>query len=180
MVLCLSIVCLVCSAILAVTYVLTLKPIQAAQEAKTNASVAKVLPAFEGTSVLSKATLDGNEYKYYSVDGTGYAFIVDVAGFGGPVSVMVGITGDGTVYDTAVLSHSETPGLGAKCLADEKFVGQFRGFDPSARKLAVSKDGGNIDAVSGCTITSRAFTLAVATATRLYSTILEQGGTQNE
>ena len=83
-------------------------------------------------------------------------------GFGGTLSLMVGVLPDGTVYNTSVLAHAETPGLGAKCAEDESaFRQQFRNF---AGKLLVKKDGGDIDAITASTITSRAFTLCVQQA----------------
>ena len=76
---------------------------------------------------------------------------------------MVGVLPDGTIYNTKVLSHSETPGLGAKC-TEPAFADQFKGFDPSVKKLSVKKDGGDIDAITAATITSRAYTETVALA----------------
>ena len=196
MVLCLSAVCLVCSALLAVTYAVTLDPIAAAQQAKTNASIAKVLPAFEGDAQPATVELDGTEYQYYKADGAGCAVIVSTSGFGGPLTLMVGIAEDGKVHNTAVLSHSETPGLGAKCQTDEHFISQFCGWDPAAKSLVVKKDGGDVDAITASTITSRAYTLAVATAVKVFEAIrpaaveeipaaeeniaIEEGGQENE
>ena len=82
---------------------------------------------------------------------------------------MVGFSGDGRIYSTAVISHSETPGLGAKMTDDESyFRTQFVGKKPSEYNLAVSKDGGDVDAITASTITSRAFTQAVAKAYNVY------------
>ena len=94
-----------------------------------------------------------------------------MVGFGGPLSLMVGVTSDGVVYNTSVLSHTETPGLGAKCSTDAKFMDQWRGFDPSLKKLSVKKDGGDVDAITASTITSRAYTLAVENALKVFSVI---------
>ena len=84
---------------------------------------------------------------------------------------MVGITPDGKVYNTSVLSHTETPGLGAKCTSDEHFYTQFKGFDPSQKILTVKKDGGDVDAITASTITSRAYSLAVKNAVEAFKTI---------
>ena len=54
----------------------------------------------------------------------GYAIETTTIGFGGPLSLIVGVTPDGVVYNTSVLSHAETPGLGAKCTTDAKFTDQ--------------------------------------------------------
>lgn len=171
MLLCLSGICLVCGAILACSYAVTLEPIEAAQVAKTNKSVSVVLPPFEGDAVKG-VTAEGVEY--YSVEGVGVAVVSNAVGFGGTLSLMVGIDIDGRVCGTTVLSHSETPGLGAKCKTDSKFIGQFEGLDPALVALKVRKDGGDIDAITGSTITSRAYTLAVENALKVY------GGLRNE
>ena len=82
---------------------------------------------------------------------------------------MVGVLADGTVYNTSVLAHSETPGLGAKCAeADSDFRTQFQNFNGH---LAVKKDGGDIDAITASAITSRAFTKAVEQAVKLVKSI---------
>ena len=159
--------CLLCSGILAGAYALTKEPIDAAAAAKTARSIGEVLPHFTETSYES-VEVDGKTYNYYkAVDGdrlVGYAVESTVVGFGGPLSLIVGITPDGVVYNTSVLSHSETPGLGAKCSTDEKFIGQWKGFNPAEKKLSVRKDGGDVDAITASTITSRAYTLAVENA----------------
>jgi len=82
------------------------------------------------------------------------------------------------VYNTSVLSHSETPGLGAKCTTDQKFMSQWKGFNPAVKKLSVTKDGGDVDAITASTITSRAYALAVENALNTFNKI--QGGQDNE
>ena len=169
MALCLTAVCLVCSALLAGAYALTKSPIEAAAKAKTEKSLSAVLNglAFDETSYES-VDLDGTTVPYYKAvkDGetVGYAVESSVIGFGGPLTLMVGVTPDGVVYNTSVLSHSETPGLGAKCTSDKKFMDQWQGLDPAQKILSVKKDGGDIDAITASTITSRAYTRAVRNA----------------
>ena len=97
--------------------------------------------------------------------------------FGGALTLMVGVTADGTVYNTSVLSHSETPGLGAKCTTDEKFMAQWKGFNPAEKILKVKKDNGDVDAITASTITSRAYTLAVENAVNALKSI---GGLNND
>lgn len=178
MALCLSLVCLVCSSLLAVSYAVTKAPIEQAQVIKTNKTIAEVLPEFSGDVVSGTVVFAGVSYNYYEAPGVGYAIVSNTTGFGGQLSVMVGIA-DGIVHNTKVLSHSETPGLGAKCSTDEKFISQFRGLDPAAKKLSVSKDGGSLDAITASTITSRAYALAVANAVQVYNQIVK-GGQDNE
>lgn len=174
MVLCLTAVCLLCSAILGVVYAVTFEPIKAADKANLEASLSEVVP--EGATVQTEPevlTAGGNSYECYrATDANGElcatAVKSTVNGFGGALTVLVGINSDGTVCAAKVLSHSETPGLGAKCEDNASaFVSQFRGFDPSQKTLSVRKDGGDVDAITASTITSRAYTLAIANAVEL-------------
>lgn len=168
MVVCLTLTCLLCSSILGVVYAVTLDPIAEASKKSLKEALSMVLPEGEISTEPQTVEVDGLEYEYYSctVDGEPSAWAVKstVNGFGGPLTVLVGVEKDGTVHATKVLSHSETPGLGAKCQTDGHFISQFEGFDPSSRKLSVKKDGGDVDAITASTITSRAYTLAVANA----------------
>ena len=90
-------------------------------------------------------------------------------GFGGTLKVLVGFDPDGKILGYTLLEHQETPGLGAK--ADLWFQqgqkGDIIGKNP-ADGLTVSKDGGNVDAITASTITSRAFLLAVTNAYHAY------------
>lgn len=76
-------------------------------------------------------------------------------GYGGSIQMMVGFDADGVITGLTVLEHAETPGLGAK-ITESDFKEQFEGFDPSSSELAVAKDGGDVDAVTAATISSRA------------------------
>ena len=90
-------------------------------------------------------------------------------GFGGDLKVLVGFDTEGTILGYTLLEHAETPGLGAK--ADRWFQkgekGDIIGKSP-AEPLSVSKDGGQVDAITASTITSRAFLLAVNNAYTAY------------
>ncbi len=181
MTLCLLVICLVCSALLALVYTMTEGPIAQAAKAKTNAAIAEVVPEFDKLSELKDIDVDGTGYQYYLAEKNGvpagYAILSSTTGFGGALSLMVGIAADGNVYNTKVLSHSETPGLGAKC-TDPAVAGQFKGWHPSARKLSVRKDDGDVDAITASTSTSRAYTLAVANAVKVFEAI--EGGQTHE
>jgi electron transport complex protein RnfG len=76
---------------------------------------------------------------------------------------MVGLKPDGTIFDTKVLEHQETPGLGTKMM-EPRFKDQFVGKNPGTDKIKVKKDGGEIDAITAATISSRAFCDAVMRA----------------
>ncbi|MCF6181726.1 RnfABCDGE type electron transport complex subunit G [Lutibacter sp.] len=84
-------------------------------------------------------------------------------GFNGLVKLMIGFKPNGDIQDIQILDQKETPGLGTK-MTKEKFLKQFRGKNPSTYKLKVKKDGGDIDALTGATISSRAFAESVQIA----------------
>ncbi|MCD8313795.1 MAG: RnfABCDGE type electron transport complex subunit G [Bacteroidales bacterium] len=178
--LCLFVICLVCSALLAVVYAFTKSPVEAAEANKTSAAIAQVVPEFDGDPAPGVAEVDGKNYNYYTLtnggETSGYAVEAVSSGFGGPLKLMVGFTPEGVIYNVAVLDNSqETPGLGAKC-SDESFRGQFRNFDPSVKKLTVSKDGGDVDAITAATITSRGFCKALEVAVAVYNTVTSGAG----
>lgn len=90
-------------------------------------------------------------------------------GFGGDLKILVGFDPEGNILGYTLLEHAETPGLGAK--ADKWFQkgakGDIIGKNPK-EQLIVSKDGGQVDAITASTITSRAFLLAVNNAYKAY------------
>lgn len=96
--------------------------------------------------------------------------ITDPKGFGGALTVMVGLAQDGTILGYKVLESSETPGLGAK--AQDWFQKGQKGdvIGRQAGNLTVSKDGGEVDAITASTITSRAFLRCINEA---YKTLSE-------
>ena len=105
-------------------------------------------------------------------------------GFGGDLKVLVGFDAKGTILGYTLLEHAETPGLGAK--ADQWFQkgqkGDIIGKLP-AQPLTVSKDGGQVDAITASTITSRAFLNAVNNAYQAYKVTpvdAESGATKQE
>ena len=181
MTICLLAICLVCSGLLAGVYALTKNPIDNAAKAKNEAAIKEVLPEEVAKIDEEKSIeLDGVKYTYnlaYDEAGNTVGCAVNVApvGFGGPIVIKVGFkvdaqTGKNLVWNTKVLSHAETPGLGAKC-SESAFADQFKGLDPTVKTLEVTKDGGDIDAITASTITSRAFTDGVATAVNVLAAI---------
>ena len=156
-------------------YVLTEEPIAKANADILKASIGAVIPEGGELSEAAEIQVGGQPSVYYTSKAgdevKAYAIRSTTVGFGGPLTLMVGITPDGTVYNTSVLSHAETPGLGAKCTSDEHFYSQFKGFNPAEKILSVKKDAGDIDAITASTITSRAYTLAVKNAVEAFKTI---------
>ena len=171
MVLVLSGICLVCSALLGTVYAVTKAPIAASEVQKVNAAIAAVTPSFDNVPSEAVRDVEGGQI-YTATNGgepVGYAIKVSVGGFGGPLQLMVGFTPDGTVYNTSVISHAETPGLGAK-LVDENCAPreQVKGKNPEVNNISVKKDGGEIDAITASTITSRAFLKGVNAAYEVF------------
>ena len=174
--LCLLVICLVCSGLLAGVYALTKEPIDAASKAKNEAAIMEVLPE-TAVTVEEERTVEfeGASYTYnlaYDEQGNTVGCAINVApvGFGGPILIKVGFDADGVIWNTKVLSQAETPGLGAKCV-EQAFSAQFRGFDPATEKLAVRKDGGDVDAITASTITSRAYVNGLALACQVFHAI---------
>ena len=178
MTICLFAICVVCSSLLAGVYALTKEPIDAAAKAKNEAAIMEVLPT-SAVTIEEERTVDfeGATYAYnlaYDEQGhtVGCAINVAPVGFGGPIAIKVGFDANGVIWNTKVLSQAETPGLGAKCV-EPAFSEQFKGFDPAQKKLAVKKDGGDVDAITASTITSRAYSEGVALAVKVFNAIAQ-------
>ena len=174
--LCLLAICLACSALLAGVYALTAEPIAAAAAAKNEAAIKEVLPE-TAVTIEEERTVDfeGASYAYnlaYDEKGdvVGCAINVSPVGFGGPISIKVGFDANGVICNTKVLSQAETPGLGAKCV-EPSFSDQFKGWNPSQKSLSVKKDGGDVDAITASTITSRAYADGLALAVKVFNAI---------
>lgn len=177
----LTVICLVCSALLGGAYAITKDKIDEAEVNKQNEAIARVVPEFDNipSEEVFEVELEGKKYAVYpaklSGEVVGYAINTSATGFSGPVVIMVGITAEGRIFNTVPVSHAETPGLGAKISEEgNPFVEQFRDMDPSATVLKVKKDGGDIDAITASTITSRAYTAAVESAWMVFNKIKEE------
>ncbi len=144
---------------------LTIGPIAKAKlERKVNA-IKQVLPEFNNNPVEDIILIKSEKIKdsielypaYFEEKIVGKAVIGSSdKGYSGMIKIMVGFNPDGTIMNIVVIEQKETPGLGTKMKGD-KFLRQFRGKDPKSFILQVIKDGGDIDALTGATITSRAF-----------------------
>ena len=154
MLLSLTAIALVAAAILAALNSVTQEPIAAAQKAKVENAISAVLPAF---AKLDDQEVDGKTcHVAYDEQGNMVGAAIEAGndkGFGGHLQLMVGFDADGLVTGYQILETHETPGLGAK--ADAWF----------------QKDGGSVDAITGSTITSRAFLSSVNDAAKTFSNI---------
>lgn len=182
MLLSLTLISFCASALLAGGYVLTKEPIEKALQEKKNAAIKEVLP--KGDIEIGKAVevkLDGYEDAFVVYPAKkGGNFIgcaietYDNNGYGGKVRSMVGLNAEGKVINYSVLEANETPGLGAKVSDWFKTKGDIRGKDPASEDFKVKKDGGEIDAITAATITSRAFLSSVKSAYQAFIRYKEQ------
>lgn len=176
----LFLICVVVTALLALTNSVTAPKIDALAAETQEAAKKEVLSSATSFSEEKQIEKDGVSYTYYdglSTDGSvmGYVFVTSAKGYGGDISVMVGVLGDGTVAGVNILSINETAGLGMNA-KNQSFLDQFLG---KSGEIGVAKNNPSdteIQALTGATITSRAMATAVNTALSLYAEI---GGGQN-
>ena len=165
----LFVICVVSGGVLGVVYNATKEPIAAAETAKKTEAIKNVLPEFETLKDVNiKSAVAGEDaeipfYLAYDADNNFIGAAVETftnKGFSGNISLMVGILADGTVKNISVLQHAETPGLGSK-MEEESFKNQFNDKNADSFNFSVKKDGGDVDAITAATISSRAFCDAV-------------------
>ena len=136
----------------------------------TVAAVANVLPAFEKNEMRTMNIDDMPINVYTAVDGSGavVGYAVETmtrSGFSGKVRIRGGFAADGKILNVNVLEQSETPGLGTKmCDEGNVLLASVKDKNPADLILKVKKDGGDIDALTAATISSRAYAEAVARA----------------
>ncbi|UCG29082.1 MAG: RnfABCDGE type electron transport complex subunit G [Bacteroidales bacterium] len=176
MVLALFLVTLVASSALGFVYAITKSPIEAAKQAKRLRAITEVLPDFNNNpySDVFKIPSDGDTLYFYpgkmndTLVGTAVETFT-LQGFSGEIKLMVGLLPDGTINDVTVLEHKETPGLGDKMEKEKSgFSLQFQGRNPDSFRISVRKDGGDVEAITASTISSRAFCDAVTRACNAY------------
>ncbi|MFC1498940.1 RnfABCDGE type electron transport complex subunit G [Verrucomicrobiota bacterium] len=159
----LTVICLLAGFALAGVYSITRNRISLAKQQEMLAALENVLPDYDNKPIDNKfeTTESGNEWIFYIArkDGifSGAAFETSsIQGYGGIIKVMVGIGADNNIEAIEILEQTETPGLGAK-IETEEFKGQFRNKGVvNLDWCKVRKDGGEIDAITGATISSRA------------------------
>lgn len=181
MLLSLTLIAIISAAGLALVYSITKKPIEKAQNQKKNEAIQLVLPNFKGELQDQEITLEGDDqavivHKAFANEkffGAAIETYTNKA-FDGQFKIMVGFDSTGTILGTEVLEHTETPGLGEKIKKSKSdFSLQFDGKNPADYKLSVTKDGGDVDAITAATISSRAFCDAVQRAYDAFKQIKE-------
>ena len=169
----LTVICVVVGGLLGLVADVTAQPIQDAKDAAQKAAIAAVAPEFDavaepqtveqpnGVNAIVFAVSKGGEVVGHAVQ------VTTLKGFGGKVIIMFGFDLEGNITGYNVLDCSnETPGLGAKIpdWFQKGQKGDVIGKNPATNNLTVSKDGGEVDAITAATISSRAFCDAIAQA----------------
>lgn len=162
---------------------ITFEPIEKAKAENIQAALKNVLPEFDASEsqamtvdelpVIVHTAKQGEQVVGYAVE------TMTTKGFSGVFRLMVGFRASGEVYNINVLEHNETPGLGSK-MGDEGNVllASFKDKNPANMKqpLAVVKDGGDVQALTAATISSRAYVDAVV---RAYNAVQQVKGGAN-
>ena len=165
---------LIASAGVGAVNMITADAIAEAKAIATKQAIANVLPEFD-SSEQSEQTIDDMPIKVYTAtkgdDVVGYAVeSMTKDGFGGVIRMMVGFTADGKINNVNVLEQAETPGLGTKmCDQDNALLSSIQGRNSWEVEFKVKKDGGELDALTAATISSRAYYNAVARAYQAFA-----------
>ncbi len=168
----LTLICAAAAGLLALTNHLTAGKIAEAEAKAQQEAMARIIEADSFEDVTAE---DNTYYLAKDSDGNvlGYIFTTEENGYGGAVKVMTGFTPDGSIIAIEVLSAAdETPGLGQNATKSDF----WKLFEGQSGELIVSKSAsadGEIQAMTGATITSRAVVSAVNKATALFETVKE-------
>lgn len=165
MLLSLTLIAVISTGLLAWVKTITDEPIRLAEEKKKTEALQQVLPAFD--TVETEDDEDGIVYKaYHENKWVGTAVQCASMGFNGEVLVMAGFDSNNKLIDYVVLKQAETPGLGTKMVDWFKKALVGRVMHTNA-PLKVKQDGGDVDAITAATISSRAFLEAINNAHRI-------------
>ena len=178
----LTIICVFAGGILAGVNELTKEPIEQSKKANLENAIKEVVPEFDNSpseEAYYGKTGEGDSLKIYPAKKAGQFVGVAVEsnsmkGFGGEIKIIVGFDAEGKVINYAVLEHAETPGLGDKMglwFKTDKNKQNIIGRNLNSGELKVSKDKGDVDAITAATISSRAFLDAV---NRAYAAFFEK------
>lgn len=184
MIVSLALIAVLAAAALAGVYLLTKESIDNVQATKKQSALNAVLPGFDGAIVPVPTNIPGEKEPVtvnvaVNKDNTLFGAAVETytnKAFGGTFTLMVGFDVDGNILGTEVIKAAETPGLGDKINKNKSnFAEQFVSMNPSAAnfELKVTKDGGEVDAITAATISSRAYCDAVNRAAKAYQGVKE-------
>ena len=161
-------------AILGFSYKITKAPIEEAKNARKSAAVLEVVPGeFDNDPFQDRIEIGKSGIELYPARQGSKITSIAVKtysnnGFSGRIELIVGFLLDGTITGYKVIEQKETPGLGTK-VTESKFANQFMGMNPKRSNFKVKQDGGEIDAVTSATISSRAIVDAIKRAYKNYT-----------
>ena len=160
----LTVICLVITAALAITNSFTEPVIAAAAAQRAEAARIEIIPEAEGFEAVEAAGLPGTVSEVYrTTNDCGYIFMLTTIGYGGEMELICGIDNEGRIISVKTLKHGETKGMGSKT-TEEPFRSQFVGKDASLE---------GVDAITGATISSKAYLGAVQDAFEAFEMIAE-------
>ena len=167
MILSLTIISILMSFALGFVYIETKEPIDKSQQEKLINAIREVLPPFDNDPTKNAIKMEDNLVLYRATNkgkkvGTAVKTYSQKV-YSGTIILMVGFLPNGTIHNISVLDQKETPGLGSK-MTEPTFKDQFKCKNPKEYKLSVKQDGGDVDAITASTISSRAFCDAVERA----------------
>lgn len=182
MILSLLLISVVAAAALAGVYMLTKQSIDKVQAEKKQSAMTSVLPRFSGNTAPEEISLPGDKHPVVvnvarNADGSLFGAAVETytdKAFGGEFTLMVGFDAQGNILGSEVIKAAETPGLGDKInKGKSNFAEQFVSKNPAASQfsLKVKKDGGDVDAITAATISSRAYCDAVNRAAKAFAQV---------
>lgn len=168
----LSLICAIAALALANVAEVTRGPIAASEARAQREAVEAVLPSFAQLAIDTLKTDTDDPALYFSgvsdkgVTGTAFKSISGL-GYSGDIEIMMGVSPEGKVSGVRILRHAETPGLGANYAAPEMLDEFYKGR-LIADNWKITKDGGEVDAVTGATVTGRAIADAIETGLENY------------
>ena len=176
----LTIICSLAATALALVYTITKDPIAYQQRLKKLRAIKAVQPDYDNEPDQDYIDLktdestegDGGLTRFYITKKgdtpTGVVFMTSAVGYGGLIDLMVGVNPEGTITGVQVLRHTETPGLGAK-ITEDTFMQQFTERNLENTNWALKKEGGDIDQISGATISPQAVVKALNQGLTFFS-----------
>jgi electron transport complex protein RnfG len=176
----LTIICSLAATALALVYTITKDPIAYQQRLKKLRAIKAVQPDYDNEpdqdfidlKTDESAEGDGGLTRFYITKKgdtlTGVVFMTSAVGYGGLIDLMVGVNPEGTITGVQVLRHTETPGLGAK-ITEDTFIQQFPERSLQNTNWTLKKEGGDIDQISGATISPQAVVKALNQGLTFFS-----------
>lgn len=161
-------ICVAAALLLGIANYFTQPVIERMEEEKTAEAMSQVLPAQTYEPVEPDAdAAEGVKAVYRAADGDaalGYVVQVETSGFGGAISMVVGVDLEGRVTGVTVTSHGETPNVGSKVVNDQAVLDRFVGMSRKDGEITVNSGENRFDGVSGATVSSRGVAAGVNTA----------------